>query len=75
MTENSVSELYIMDAEAEKKRVSVNGMPADLYVSYEEDANNTIVWTDTETGALITVTAFVDEDALLDLAERVVPEK
>ena len=75
VTENSVSELYIMDAEAEKKRVSVNGMPADLYVSYEEDANNTIVWTDTETGARITVTAFVDEDALLDLAERVVPEK
>lgn len=33
--------------------------------------SNTVIWMDQRTGALIDVTAFLDEDALLDLAETV----
>lgn len=74
-TETSSGEEYVIDTDAEKKQVRVNGVTADLYLSNSEDANNTIIWTDPETGALIDVTAFMDEDDLIDLAESVVQEE
>jgi len=74
-TETSSGEEYVIDTDTEKKQVRVNGVTADLYLSNSEDANNTIIWTDPETGALIDVTAFMAEDDLIDLAESVVREE
>lgn len=74
-TETSTGEEYVIDADAEKKQVRVNGVTADLYLSHSEDANNTILWIDPETGALIDVTAFMAEDDLINLAESVVREE
>lgn len=71
--EDSLSETFIDDTNAEKKQVIVQGNPADLYLSGVENGNNTLIWTDRDTGALIDVTAFLDEDALLGLAETVTP--
>ncbi|MDY3993032.1 MAG: DUF4367 domain-containing protein [Evtepia sp.] len=74
-TETSAGEEYVIDTDTEKKQVRVNGVTADLYLSNSEDANNTIIWTDPETGALIDVTAFMAKDDLIDLAESVVREE
>lgn len=71
--QNSTSETYIDSREAKKKEITIHGNPADLYLSYDKDANNTVIWTDQKTGALIDVTAFMDEKALIELAESVVP--
>lgn len=70
-TETTTSETYVIDTDAEKKQVSVNGVLADLYLSDAEDANNTVVWTDPVTGTLLDVTALMGEDDLIDLAESV----
>ena len=72
-TINSGGNLFIMDEGAEKKTVSVHGMQADLYLSFDPAASNTLVWFDTNTGALLEVSAFLDEDALIALAETVTP--
>lgn len=70
-TEAAGGELYVDDRETEKKQVMVCGTPGELYLSNEEETSNTVIWMDQSTGALIDVTAFLDEDALLDLAETV----
>lgn len=70
-TEAAGGELYVDDREDEKKPVIVRGTPGELYLSNEEEMSNTVIWMDQRTGALIDVTAFLDEDALLDLAETV----
>lgn len=71
--ENTSSESFIIDTESERISTSVNGIPADIYMSFDEHASNTIVWTDQKTGALIDVTAFMDIDDLITLAETVTP--
>lgn len=72
-TEAAGGELYVDDRETEKKQVMVCGTPGELYLSNEEEMSNTVIWMDQSTGALIDVTAFLDEDALLGLAETVTP--
>ena len=71
--ETSIGETYLDDREAEKKQITIHGNPADLYISYSEEEDNTVVWVDQETGALISITAFMDEEALIELAESVAP--
>lgn len=71
--ETSIGETYLDDREAEKKQITIHGNPADLYISYSEEEDNTVVWVDQKTGALISITAFMDEEALIELAESVAP--
>lgn len=75
ITEISGGEMYIIDTESKKKNVFVHDMPADLYIVDLPENSNTVVWTDTETGALLDVTAYMDEDELIALAESVVPRE
>ena len=75
ITEISGGEMYIIDTESKKKNVFVHDMPADLYIADLPEKSNTVVWTDTETGALLDVTAYMDEDELIALAESVVPRE
>lgn len=75
ITETSGGEMYIIDTESKKKNVFVHDMPADLYIADLPENSNTVVWTDTETGALFDVTAYMDEDELIALAESVVPRE
>ena len=70
-TEAAGGELYVDDRETEKKQVMVCGTPGELYLSNEEETSNTVIWMDQSTGALIDVTAFLEENALLGLAETV----
>ena len=72
--ETAGGEVYVLDSGSHRKRVTVHGMPADLYLSASPDTSNTILWTDEDTGALLHISAVLDEDDLLKLAEAVTRE-
>ncbi|MCI5691355.1 MAG: DUF4367 domain-containing protein [Clostridiales bacterium] len=72
-TENSSSSLFVMDGDADKKSVYVHNTPADLYLSHDPTSSNTIVWTDEKTGALLEISALLNESELISLAETATP--
>ena len=74
-TETSGGEMYIDDTESERKKATVHGISADLYLATSPEDSNTVVWMDPETGALFDVTACMEEDNLIKLAESVMPIK
>ena len=71
VTEKSASLLSLVTDHADKFSVTVHDLPADLYLSHDSDASNTIVWSDPDTDALLQVTAFLEREDLLALAETV----
>lgn len=72
-TESMLS-LFFVD-EMEQKTVSINGTPADYYFDNTGTHSNTLVWTDPETKALLTLSAYLDEDTLIYMAENVIREE
>lgn len=71
VTDSSSSILTVIDKDAQRVDTTVHGNPADLYLSLDPDGSNTIVWTEAATGALIQITAAMDQDELTALAEHV----
>ena len=61
--------------EMEQKTVSINGTPADYYFDNTGTHSNTLVWTDPETKALLTLSAYLEEDTLIYMAENVIREE
>lgn len=51
--------------------VSVAGNPADLYLSEDSTKSNCIIWCDEENNAILYISAMLDKDMLLKLAESV----
>lgn len=72
-TESMLS-LFFVD-EMEQKTVSINGTPADYYFDNTGTHSNTLVWTDPETKALPTLSAYLEEDTLIYMAENVIREE
>lgn len=72
-TESMLS-LFFVD-EMEQKTVSINGTPADYYFDNTGTHSNTLVWTDPETKALLTLSAYLEEDTLIYMAENVIREE
>lgn len=64
--------LYMIPGEDEIRQVTVNGVAADLYLPAEEGKSSTIVWTDPDTGYLLSVKGVFETDVLMELAESVV---
>lgn len=71
VTDSSSSILTVIDKDAQRVDTTVHGNPADLYLSMDPDGSNTIIWTEAATGALIQITAAMDQDELTALAEHV----
>lgn len=55
---------------AEVRGCTVGGLPADLYVN-PDDGPNILVWTDGERNAAFWITAALDEDELVRIAESI----
>ncbi|WP_352408536.1 DUF4367 domain-containing protein [Lawsonibacter hominis] len=53
-----------------KHEAEVNGCSADLFISDTPDVSNCIVWINKHNAA-ISISAFLDEDKLIQLAESV----
>lgn len=62
--------------ESEGKKVTVHGLSAELYSSWQKgNAYQTIAWNDPLTGVRLTLTAPMEEEALIRLAESVTAKK
>ena len=51
----------------------VDGKEAELYLSREQDRNNSVIWSDKETRLIFHVSAPMEQDELIALAESVEP--
>ena len=68
-TNNPDSYLFIGSENLMEEKVTVNGIPADIYISSDPDVSNTIVW---KVGKnLFAVDGFLDKGDLIKAAESV----
>lgn len=72
--DSSGADIYMLDADCAQKEVTVNGLPATLYIPFNDDSP-AIVWEDREKGVFFLITAQVSEDALIKMAENIVAKK
>lgn len=68
------ADIYMLNADCAQKEVTVNGLPATLYIPFNDDSP-AIVWEDREKGVFFLITAQVSEDALIKMAENIVAKK
>lgn len=72
--DSSGADIYMLDADCAQKEVTVNGLPATLYIPFSDDSP-AIVWEDREKGVFFLITAQVSEDTLIKMAENIVAKK
>lgn len=66
--------LFFTD-EVEQKTVFIHGVPADYYFDRTGIHSNSLVWIDPESNALLHLSAFLEENEIIQMAEQVVREK
>lgn len=71
--ELSGEETLLPSSGAKKQDVTIQGIPATLYLSYPEPGRDTLLWTDPETGALVYLSAGTENLDLVSLAEGILP--
>lgn len=54
-------------------RVTIHGLPADLYTGIEEDDPSTVIWADEEAGMVFSLRGVLSEEELLYMAESIAP--
>lgn len=69
--DSSGADIYALNVDCAQKEVTVNGLPATLYIPFNDDSP-AIVWEDREKGMFFLITAQVSEDVLIKMAENIV---
>lgn len=69
--DSSGADIYMLNADCAQKEVTVNGLPATLYIPFNDDSP-AIVWEDREKGMFFLINAQVSEDVLIKMAENIV---
>lgn len=70
--DSSDADIFLLNADCTQKEVTVNGIPATLYIPLNDDNSPDIIWEDREKGVLFILTAHVSEDILIKMAENIV---
>lgn len=70
--DSSDADIFLLNADCTQKEVTVNGIPATLYIPLNDDNSPDIIWEDREKGVLFILTAHVSEDVLIKMAENIV---
>lgn len=70
--DSSDADIFLLNADCTQKEVTVNGIPATLYIPLNDDNSPDIIWEDQEKGVLFILTAHVSEDVLIKMAENIV---
>lgn len=73
--DSSDADIFLLNADCTQKEVTVNGIPATLYIPLNDDNSPDIIWEDREKGVLFILTAHVSEDVLIKMAENIVAKK
>lgn len=68
-TNSTTAYLFISSENATEEKATVNGIPADLYISSDSNESNTIVWRIDDT--IFGVDGFLDKNDLIKAAESV----
>jgi len=58
-------------AACEHRKVTVNGLPGDLYLPTDGSVRTELVWMDDETGTIFSLSFPFDEDTMLEIAESI----
>lgn len=66
---------YVEEEGSIIEQVTVFGNPADLYIAQNNTQNNSLVWCDEEHSVIFYLSAVMEKDDLLALAESVQPKK
>lgn len=72
--DSSGADIFLLNADCAEKEVMVNGLPAMLYIPFNDDSP-AIVWENREKGVLFFITAQVSEEDLIKMAENIVAKK
>lgn len=70
--DSSDADIFLLNADCTQKEVTVNGIPATLYIPLSDNNSPDIIWEDREKGVLFILTAHVSEDVLIKMAENIV---
>lgn len=73
--DSSDADIFLLNADCTQKEVTVNGIPATLYIPLNDDNSPDIIWEDREKGVLFLITAHVSEEDLIKMAENIVAKK
>lgn len=63
--------MYIESAECEHQTVSINGLEGDLYIPADTSLASGIVWIDSSNGVIFHVSAPINADELIKIAEHI----
>lgn len=76
-TTNSDSSLLLNFGEqgADVHRGTVGEYPAEIYIARSKDEQNAVIWTNEKENTLFYISAFIDEDELIKMAESVEVKK
>ena len=61
----------VRDGRETYKQVSVNGMPAELYLDWDEGEANVLIWKDEAEGAIFCISSLLGETELVKIEESV----
>lgn len=56
-------------------QILISGNPADLYIAEDNSKSNCIIWCDEQNNVIFYISALIDENTLISLAESVSPQK
>lgn len=73
--DSSDADIFLLNADCTQKEVTVNGIPATLYIPLSDNNSPDIIWEDREKGVLFLITAHVSEEDLIKMAENIVAKK
>ena len=68
---SSKSAIILETAACEHRKVTVNGLPGDLYLPSDGTVRTELVWMDDETGTIFSLSFPLDEDTMLKIAESI----
>lgn len=71
-TDSSDADIFLLNADCTQKEVTVNGMPATLYIPPSDDRSPDLIWEDSEKSVIFFITAHVSENDLIKMAENIV---
>lgn len=71
ISEPNNEKLYVDGVDYEKCEATINGNHAEIYISTNPEETNGIIWADTSTNTLFSISGNFDKDTLIKMAENV----
>lgn len=67
-------EMYIKSVDYDHHEFTINGMMGDVYIAPSESESSEVIWSDSSSGVIFSVSAPVKKDVLIRIAENILKE-